>query len=73
MACWAAYLFSGGLGLANHNYASGDVQGNVVGGPTEVDRYMLLALWSDVVWTNAELSQLYAWAKSYAADFGISV
>lgn len=205
----AAYLFSGGLGLANHNYASGDVQGNVVGSPTEIDRYvrfgpnasidsgileeymvsalvvgrkhpgsayqpafigstksddggvglylpgssitlrvavplgnvnpsvavtdptawgayaaiapltgglyqvhnltegtsttstspdnrvsigsdtmrigaliqnpetwdadMLLALWSDVVWTNAELSQLYAWAKSYAADFGISV
>lgn len=30
MACWAAYLFSGGLGLANHNYASGDVQGSAV-------------------------------------------
>lgn len=47
--------------------------GSLIQTPSTWDADMLLALWSDVVWTPEEIEQLYAWAKSYAADFGIVV
>lgn len=47
--------------------------GKLLKTPETWDTDMLLALWSDVVWTQAEIDALYKWAQGYAADFGITV